>query len=366
MNAWHNRYLSVARRARDTVCARGAVAAALLLTLTPAHAAQWLRGAIHVHSSRSFDSQGTFEEISKAAKKTGLDFIVLSDHVPIKADDIWVTAPDDDPDLVWIDGVEVEVDEKYHFLAIGHAATIVDWQKGKELDGLRAAKREGALIFLDHLEDARGFSDLDLIDGIELYNTHADLFTPAIKLPSLVFWSMKKNSKKLWLGILDPPKRQLAYWQKWSTDKDLKIVGGNDAHQNVRLWGKQIDPYEESFKFVNTFVKAAAKDRRSIMTALRSGPSYVAFPILAPADGFEMTLHEESPTYIKIVLPPQSSGKIRLIHDNVRIKEHEGDHLIYPQPKPGLYRAEVWLKHKKDWNPWIYSAALRVGEKDAQ
>ena len=38
------------------------------------------RGAIHCHSTYSFDGKGDMDEIGKAANDAGLDFVMMTDH----------------------------------------------------------------------------------------------------------------------------------------------------------------------------------------------------------------------------------------------------------------------------------------------
>lgn len=332
----------------------------LHLASSVSHAAEslCLRGAIHVHSSRSFDSQGTFAEIEKAAQKTGLDFIVLTDHVPGQEQNIWTTAPQSSDDLVWIDGVEVELDNKYHLLVLGRPATLAPWEKGKEMESVLAAKKEGALVFMGHLARAKRFKDFELINGVEIYNTHADLFEPFMDLPKILLSSLKRDKKQMWLQLLDPPKKEIKLWRQWSRTKILPVTGGNDAHQNVRLMGRQLDPYEASFGFINTYVWAEAKTEAAILRALKTGSSYVGFPILHPAQGFSFKANAKN--YLKVALPPQVQGKIKIYHNGKLAKEQIGDNLVWPHPEPGLYCPEVWIQNKKRWKPWIYSSCLNV------
>ncbi|MBI4064731.1 MAG: PHP domain-containing protein [Elusimicrobia bacterium] len=319
------------------------------------------KGAVHVHSGRSFDSKGTFEEIETAAQKAGLDFVVLTDHQPSRKDQsVKKMALLPKTKTLWIDGAEVAPDKKHDFLVLGGGATNIQWEQGREMEGIKQAKEKGAVIFLGHLARARPFDHLELADGVEIFNPHKSAAGFLAQIPRFthILISHRKNLDVLWLSLLDPPRKEITVWHRLAREKNLGILAGNDAHQNIRIFGSLLDPYEQNFRFVNTYVWAAKLTEESILNALKTGASYVGFPIIEEAAGFRF---KSSGGRLVADLPAGTTGEIRLFKDNrlVTVRDNASS-VSYETREPGLYRVEVWRRVRRKNRPWIYSNLLRV------
>src|SRR6185369_12663715 len=62
----------------------------------------------------------------------------------------------------------------------------------------------------------------------------------------------------------------------------FSVIAGNDAHQNVKPFGLQLDPYARAFRFVSTHVLAPELTQEAVLGALKTQHAYVAFDILRP------------------------------------------------------------------------------------
>ncbi len=111
---------------------------------------EWLKGALHVHTTNS-DGRLTPQEVIDTYAACGYDFVVFSDHGKVTA-----PASVDGKGLVVIGGAEIgagksELGSSYHLLAVG----LDDLAEGEidtttaqaAVDGLRA---KGALVFVAH------------------------------------------------------------------------------------------------------------------------------------------------------------------------------------------------------------------------
>lgn len=236
------------------------------------------RGVIHVHSFHSHDSRGTYEEILAACRKRGIDFVCMTDH-----------PPKDDPGrplregwrglregVLFIQGAEYS----NNVLAIGIREPIAGRGRQERIDAVRA---QGGVAIVCHPEEV-GEWDFDGYDGIEIWNTHA-AFEQVLKNPARAAKILKKARKdpaEAFLEILERPSENLRRWDELNGRRRVTGVAGNDAHQNVRLGGVQLDPYDVALGFVTTHVLAEELTEEAILRALREGRAYVAFELVAP------------------------------------------------------------------------------------
>ncbi|MFI7431614.1 CehA/McbA family metallohydrolase [Micromonospora sp. NPDC049836] len=88
----------------------------------------WYRGDCHVHSSRSNGGELTPEQLAAGARKSGLDFIAITEHNASDTHGVWGALAGDD--LLVILGQEVTT-RTGHWLALGiEPGQVVDWRYG--------------------------------------------------------------------------------------------------------------------------------------------------------------------------------------------------------------------------------------------
>jgi len=237
------------------------------------------RGIIHCHSKYSHDSQGTYEEILAAAKAAKVDFICMTDHPPsgdkgLPLREGWRGFHDG---VLFIQGAEYSD----QILGLGLKEPI----SGKDRRGtIQAIHAQGGVAIACHPEEIDDWDAYAEADGMEIYNVHATLKRKSKDKLFLVQVVKKlkedpEHSFQL-LQELDP--EILKRYDEISGRRVFAAVAGNDAHQNVRPFGLQLDPYSRAFKFVSTHVMAEELSEEAVLDAIRKARSYVAFDIVRP------------------------------------------------------------------------------------
>lgn len=350
-----------------------------------AHAAEF-RGVIHVHSQFSHDSRGTPERILKAADRAGLDFVMVTDHPPKNPETHPTRGLDGELNglrrgplsgrpILFIQGVET----KRHLLAIS-LKRHVPLVSAEETATLIA--KQNALPFIAHPEKAPQslFLSEDVV-GMEIFNAHYE----ALELKKNLLGAFGAITSVL----LGSPQRVMdylhrrpdAYLRKWDQvsaarfARGLKTVGisANDSHENIRgPYGKKVDTYERTFKFINTHIWAQDLSEGSVLSALREGQAFIAHNQWANSTGFEFKADPQDQNRLVVTLPkfkPRSGYKasVQWYLDGKRIlRDHPSDGesvLLIPKQggRRGVYRVEVTLSKNGIEKPWIYSNPIYLG-----
>ncbi|HXG61176.1 MAG TPA: hypothetical protein VNO22_07380 [Planctomycetota bacterium] len=246
----------------------------------PARPLREFRGIVHCHTLYSHDSRGTYEEILAAARAARIDFVCITDHPP-KGDagrslrEGWRGMREG---VLFIQGHELAGS---NLLALGIREPV---PSGSIPERIAAIRRQGGVALVSHPEEVRDWETYRQADGMEIYNVHAawkrrqgDLgfYAQALRM-------LKEDPERIFrlLQQLDPEVQ--ARWEEAARGRSFAAVAGNDAHQNVRLGGLQVDPYERSFRFVSTHVWAEDRTEESILEAIRRGRCHVAFAAEGP------------------------------------------------------------------------------------
>lgn len=239
------------------------------------------RGIIHCHSKYSHDSQGTYEEILAAAKAAKVDFICMTDHPPsgdkgLPLREGWRGIHDG---VLFIQGAEYSD----QILGLGLKEPISGFDRRGTI---KAIHEQGGVAIACHPELIKDWDEYAEADGMEIFNVHAT-FARKLKDKSFLLQMAKmmkedpEHSFQL-LQELDP-----AVVQKFDERASLRngaftAIAGNDAHQNVKPFGLQLDPYPRAFKFVTTHVLAPELTEEEVLKALKTQRAYVAFEISRP------------------------------------------------------------------------------------
>jgi hypothetical protein len=324
-----------------------------------------VRGAIHVHSYLSHDSEGRPEEILQAAAEADLDFIIMTDHTNPKIFSEGLEGRHHG--LLVIRGMEI-IQEGASLLAIG----IKEFIDHKQMPLQRVVDRlkaEGTLLFAAHPHHYPGWRKLKGLDGIEIYDIFddaTDYKTRYVRYFFDVLFRFNRYPDEVFLSILDRPERELTLWDQMTRSRKVAGIAGNDAHQNVRILGRQLDPYARSFRFVNTHLLVPTFDQGTLLHALKEGHGYISFDILADATGFFFGARHEDQAWrmgdvisfregIALHAQAPQPGRFRLIKDGAVVYRGEGTTFSFSPTEKGVYRVE-WMIHRGDrWWPWIYS-----------
>ena len=320
------------------------------------------RAVIHVHAEDSKHTGGTRVEVLAAAKKTGVDVVMFSDHRGPKPE-TWSGLRDG---VLFIPGSEDE-DGKLRFPAPGD-------------------RKEDELKFICHIEERYDAPSEGFV-GMEIYNRHTDTKDDG----DFETWFVKLiGDQERWKAFVELYKEfpdeifgaGADYWPeifaKWDSEtkkKPFTGIGANDAHQNQVFNGLMLDPYEVSFRNLSTHILARELTDSAIRQSLREGHAYVSHDWLCDPKGFgfvavnnlgvfnigdPVTIVGNTRLYVQTTIP---SARVKLFHNGALKEEKTGDLVTNFETKaPGVYRVEVWLDVDGEQRPWIYSNPIYLKE----
>jgi hypothetical protein len=353
-------------------------------------------GVFHVHSALGGHSSGTLEEIVRAAKDERLAFVVMTEHPSPLLDTAAATLRGVHEGVLFLNGSElVASDGGRLFVAPGFAPPA---QKPTLRDLAARAKSEGRLAVVGYPEEVRDLAPGDY-DGVEVYNLYTN--AKRINYATLLFdglWSYWGRPELLFARFYERPGENLRRWDGLNAGgaRPVYAFAGNDAHSNVglafqdRADGKlldiKLDPYERSFRVVRTHVllpKGTPLGESSLLAALRSGNSFLAFDLFGDPTGFRFTAAAyggETLTGARAVMggeiTPPPGGSVRLAARSpvaCRTVFYRDGQVVREVPdsssaelaveRKGVYRVEVYLDQLGgllEGKPWIISNPIFV------
>lgn len=295
----------------------------------------------------------------RAAKRAGVDVVLLTDHDNLRARDHGQEGWYDD--VLLLVGEEVTPAEGDHFLAFG---TEAHTHKGDRTPAeiVQAVEDAGGFGFAAHpfsegsrLFKRRGlpFSDLDCVSGLELWSFVNDTGEAVKRYSDVVRFLAAPNR-----FIDHPPARNLRRWDELNRKRRVVAIGGLDAHQvglRIGSWVPlRLMSYKRSFATLRTHVWIDGEPtRESVFDALREGRSYIAMDSLAPATGF--TFSNEGGT-LRATVPREA--RLRLLRDGGEVATTTGRELVHEPSGPGPFRFEAYLNAHGRERTWILSNPL--------
>jgi hypothetical protein len=242
-----------------------------------------VRGAYHLHTTRS-DGRGTLEEVVRAARQAGLQFVVVTDHN--------VLSPEEQG---YRDGVLVvegtEVSAPYgHVVALGVPRDLT--REERQRDTLGAIRALGGQAVLAHpFHPRRPFtrwSNNGWI-GFEVVSNDS-------------FWGLTVAHQEYWrileaVAVLpwDPARAILAFYRK--PVEELRRYDQEAARRPVRLLcasdAHGYPSYRAIFEAFSMhlpvgFTGDAAADARAVVAGLLDGRAFCVFDGVAPAAGVRL------------------------------------------------------------------------------
>ena len=382
------------------------------------------RGVLHAHAEDSTHTGGTRAELLAAAKSTGVQVVMLTDHVRPPRDFVNADSRGMTEGVLFIPGAESE-----GFLVFPQRSFIkayVDKTFSTREEYVRLAKSADSLIFLSHVEEKIDWPT-DELDGLEIYNHHTDFadegefvkwlrasFTDPDRLKQLER-ALAEYPMEVFGASQDYLEQIIVKWDRALTRQRATGVSANDCHHNqvftvnaappdailINAVGESprkvmtaqaprvaemlknkapgeviakldFDPYERSLRYVTTHFLMRELNESSVRQALRQSRVYVAhdwlcdptgFAFIAEADGKRVGVMGDEVKMakgMKLRLEAPVEGMVKLFLDGRVIHEGRSDKLSYAIDAPGAYRAEVWLEVDGEMRPWIYSNAIRV------
>jgi hypothetical protein len=382
-----------------------------------------LRAILHAHAEDSPHTGGTLSEMLGAARRAGVNIIMLSNHRQPGRDfmkDGWRGLRDG---VLFIPGAEAD-----GFL-LHPVASIPGGKTGSRQQLVRIAKEGGGNIFLSHVEEKLDWITEGL-DGLEIYNHHADVKDEL----EFMLWlrgamTDRARLKELEQALALYPQEVFASQQdylapvieKWDRDlKERRLTGvaANDSHHNQvftikvadeaqavdiglitshptlmrisagqaagvaelvkgRRAGEMIakldfDPYERSFRYVSTHILARELTETAVREALRGGRAYVSHDYLCDPTGFAFLVERGGRARavmgdeirlergMTIKIETPAACTLKLIHNGTVARTIEGRQMSFGIKEPGVYRVEAWLEAGGELRPWIYSNPIYV------
>jgi hypothetical protein len=386
------------RRHRTSVIVL-AVAALVVVALLPpgtrqtaAPPASVVRGAFHIHSSRS-DGSGDVAVIAAAAARAGLHFIVLTDHGD-------ATRTPDPPayrsGVLAIDGVELNTTAG-HYAAIGLPVSPYPIA-GTPADVIEDVHRLGGFGFAAHPGSPRpslSWQDWDApIDGLEWINGDSEWRDePWMRIGRAVLTYLLRAPQSM-ATLLDRPEGVLQQWDTLAATRPVVGLAGIDAH--ARLGFRQrTDPdaasihvrlpgYESSFRTFSNHVALdgplsgqPAVDARRVIEAIRNGHVYSVIDALATPGSLTFTATSGGRTaqpgdslsidgavllHAAASAPPGTT--LVLIRDGRRVHEVIDGPLEFDGgTNRGVYRIEAYTRNApgRPPVPWIVSNPIYAG-----
>jgi hypothetical protein len=345
---------------------------------------------VHVHSTYS-DGTATVPELVAAARDTGADALLLTDHDSLQARrDGWEGTRDGVFTLV---GTEVSP-RQGHYLAFGVADEIAHagWSAVQIAAAVRGA---GGIGFAAHpfstgghmlyapavrrivrphgwpaLDDDRG------CDGIELWSLTTDA-AEAWRTPAAAWRWLRDPEVAVAHG---PPAHHLRRWDELSARRRLPAIGGLDGHApGIRVRGRVRSPlsHARTFRLLRTHLLCERPlsgdlqaDSATVLSALAAGAAWLTCPFVGPAqgarlwaersDGAPVTIGGEAPegpAVLHVELPRVAD--VVVLRDGSPVHRANAAAVATDIALPGVYRVEARIEGRL----WLLSnpVHLRAG-----
>jgi hypothetical protein len=340
----------------------------------------------HLHSAYS-DGTWYHAQIAQAAADADIDLVIVTDH------NIWV----DDVEgyyenvllLVGEEVHDVQLSRQCnHLLIFGVEQEMAPHPENSQ-QLIDAVSAKGGLSFLAHpVERGSPLSpalaalpwddwEVDGYTGIELWNYMSEFKSLTQTKLSALFFAFFPD-----LGIKGPFRQALRLWDRLlGQGRRVVAIAGSDAHGNVYSLGpisRVVFPYKYLFGCVNTHIlfsgtltRDLATDKAIIYKALRDGHCFVGYDALGSTRGFRFfarsgshtatmgdELKREAALIFHVEVP--AAADTRLLCDGKVVARSRGQHLDYTTSDPGIYRVEVYRRHRLRQRAWIFSNPIYI------
>lgn len=317
-------------------------------------------GAIHIHTKLS-DGTGDINSISKAAKKAGLNWIIITDHNNFDIEEGFYNG------VCVIKGEEISPCKSNHYIALGIKNLINpsdDTQKF--VDEVRA---QGGFGFAAHPDEADNrknkahpikWTDKSVIpDGIEIWNWFSDWAddydeSNIFKIAYSYFFRHKL--------IQGPHKETLKWWDELNKNSEhiIPAITGVDAHAlkiSKYIIPIKIFPYKDCFKTLVNIIPLENKppedfeeQKNLILSSIKNGNNIM----------INRHVKKDIPLiYVEdksIIIKLSTKAQIKIIQNGTPIHSEINNNLKFPIQEKTKYRVEVYLKNQ----PWIFSNQISI------
>lgn len=317
-------------------------------------------GAIHIHTQLS-DGTGDINSISKAAKKAGLNWIIITDHNNFDIEEGFYNG------VCVIKGEEISPCTSNHYIALGIKNLINPSDNTQKfVDEVRA---QGGFGFAAHPDEADNrknkahpikWTDKSVIpDGIEIWNWFSDWAddydeSNIFKIAYSYFFRHKL--------IQGPHKETLKWWDELNKNSEhiIPAIAGVDAHAlkiSKYIIPIKIFPYKDCFKTLTNIIPLENKppedfeeQKNLILSSIKNGNNIM----------INRHVKKDIPLiYIEdksIIIKLSTKAQIKIIQNGNPIHSEINNNLKFPIQEKTKYRVEVYLKNQ----PWIFSNQISI------
>lgn len=334
------------------------------------------KGAFHIHSTFS-DGTGTIDEISKSAKKVGLDFIIITDHNRIDVKEGVYNG------VYVFKGEEISPKSNNHYLAIDIETPISPCQNPQVY--IDEVRKQGGFGFAAHPDEykyrknnapAITWTDKNIEpDGIEIWNwfsSWADGYDSSNIFTALYSFLFRNQ-------VVHSPKRETLIWWDFLNNKYKHVVsaiGGVDAHALKRtdyIIPVTIFPYKFLFQTVSNFLflnepinDDFLNSKKLIFNAIKMGHNYIVnrqLGSLTPEIYIQNSkerafagefINLDEHTFLNVKIPYKSNVVVLL--NGVEVIKSNEKVLKLHISELGKYRVEIYKNNKG----YIYSNPISV------
>jgi len=380
------------------------------------------RAVLHAHAEDATHTGGTRPELLAAAKKAGVQIVMLTDHVrPGRdfIDDSWRGLREG---VLFIPGAEDRGFLSYPLKSIRGSKSD---SREQYVEEVRAG---GGNIFLSHVEERTDWPT-DRLDGLEIYNHHSDVkdegafnlwlqgsLTNPVRLFALAA-ALNDYPEEVFGAQQDYLSSIMAKWDRDSQFRPLAGVAANDCHHNqvftvtavdettvevgyitskpttTRITADKVpgvaqlakgkkpgeliarldfDPYERSLRYVSTHILARELTEAAVREALKQGHAFVAHDWLCDSTGFAFVARARGKSDaimgdevragsgIRLIAETPVSCRIKLIRNGEVVQVKYASRFDFEVKTPGVYRIEAWLDVDGEQRPWIYANPIYV------
>jgi hypothetical protein len=355
-----------------------------------------IRGAIHIHTSRSDGSSGP-DEIAAAAARAGLKFVVFTDHGD-------GTRKPDPPayrsGVLCLDGVEISTTGG-HYIAL-------DMQQapyplgGEARDVVEDVRRLGGFGIVAHPDSPKRelswrewtapFDAIEMVNPDTGWRVQASQpgWRPKLHLLAALTDYPFRPAETI-TGLLSEDTAATVAWARLARERRIVTVAGTDAHAKLAL--RSADPaesrfalplpgYEPSFRVLSVQVRPdrplsgdAADDGRAIVQALRAGHAHTIIDGIATPGSLEFTAANSSGTAtqgdelqaggpvtlrVRTNAPPSFTATVRDGMEIVSGNHHDADFSVTVSENPAVYWVDIRSADPWRNRVWARSNAIYV------